>query len=119
MHSTIIDVTQVLLAIISLIGAIATPVLTALAIRWFHLSAESTARNVVATAIQNGVALVEAKADDAAKQNGKLAVTDTNVAKVAAYVLPKVQQSLKTLAVDAPHLGDVIAANLAKRQTSP
>lgn len=115
-----IDLTQILLTVITIVGGIMASILTKLAYRALHLSEQSESRKVVATAIENGIALTEAQASAYAKEHGKLTVSNENVAKVAEYVLPKVQQSLDKLKVDDTHqLGEVIAARIAQRLAPP
>lgn len=124
MHT--IDLTQVLLALITLTGAILAPILTGLAFKFLKLSQDSESRKVVATAIDNGIALAESQADNYAKEHGKLAVSDANVAAVANYVMPKVQASLDKLNVkgtgqgtQGDQLGEIIAAKIAQRLAPP
>lgn len=120
MHT--IDVTQVLLALISLAGTIALPVLTTLAYRFLHLDAQNKSRAVVNTILENGIALAEANGDSFTKEHGRLLVTNANIAAVAAYLIPKAQESLDRLGVKgegqsqsgADQLGQIIAAKIAK-----
>lgn len=121
-----IDATQVFIALISVVGSIIAPILTVLAYRLLKLNQESESRAVVATAIQNGISLVESQADNYAKTHGKLTVSNANVAAVANYVMPKVQESLDRLNVKGTgqgtpgdQLGEVIAAKIAQRLSPP
>lgn len=122
MQNLTLDLTQILVTLISLFGTIAVPILTALAVRFLHLDSQAKSRAVVNTFVENGIALVEAQATGYAKDHGKLKITNENISAVAEYVLPKAQQSLNRLGVKgeglsqspADQLGQIIAAKIAR-----
>lgn len=126
MQSHTIDLTQILLSLITLAGLILAPILTQLAFKFLKLSQDSESRKVASGIIDNGISLVEAQAGAYVTQHGKLQVTNENVAKVAEYVLPKAQESLDRLNVKGTgrgmtgdQLGQIIAAKIASRQAPP
>lgn len=121
----VVDMTQVYVTGIEIVGAVVTAPLVALAwgcakkvAAWMHVDLDAKQQQMITDVVDRGIAKVQAEATDAAKANGKLAVSDANVAHVLQYVADNRADLMKKLGATqdvAGALGQRVAAQIAQK----
>ena len=76
---------------------------------YFHFQISDGQRQVVETAIANGIAWAQSHV-----AAGETVTLDAKVAKAVEYVLPKIPAALKWLGITPDHLAQLVEARLTK-----
>jgi hypothetical protein len=89
------------------------PVIALKLVQLLHLQGDDKARSVIASAIENGVALGKARAAEAIASGVNVDVKNAVIANAMDYVLPKVPDAMKRLNVTPEGVASRIEAKLA------
>jgi hypothetical protein len=96
----------------------AVPIVTAFVCRKLHIEASGALNQRIITAASNGAALALSRGHALADANSSIDVKSAQIAAGVQYVQTALPNVLKAANISAPHLSDIVEAQLAKIQVS-